>query len=181
MCEQEGANPALTAAEESENVCHLVVVVDVNGVKCRALLDTRVTGSYASAFLLDLLKIKSTRKIRRRIQTITGTLTKNIEVNNVTVSDTKASCVIPVCVTRIERGELLSLKNPNYAKMVKEYAHLKGVHMEDTDTKRMLPVHMILGANEYTRINTSGTCFCSHGCEPGQQRPGGAAGISSIS
>ena len=42
------------------------------------------------------LKIKPICKTRRRIQTITGTVTKNIEVYNVTVSDTKGNCVIPV-------------------------------------------------------------------------------------
>ena len=54
----EGA--ALTAAHVGEKVCYPVVVVKVNGVKCRAfrLLDTRSTGTYISASLVDLLKVK---------------------------------------------------------------------------------------------------------------------------
>ena len=28
--------------------------------------------------------------------------------------------------------------------------------MEETDTKELLPIHVILGANEYTKIRTAG-------------------------
>lgn len=36
--------------------------------------------------------------------------------------------------------------------MLAKYPHLRGVTMEETDTKKILPVHVILGANEYTKI-----------------------------
>ena len=94
------------------------VIVDVNGIKCRALLDTGATSSYASAYLLNHLNVKPTQRIKRRIQTITGTVNKTIEVYQISISDTKRKHVIPVCVTRIERGELLSLDNPNYANII---------------------------------------------------------------
>ena len=57
-------------------------------------------------------------------------------------------------MTRIDRAELLSVENPNYAVMISKYPHLKGVYMEDTDLKKMLPVHVILGASDYARIKT---------------------------
>ena len=41
-----------------EQVIYPVVVVDVNGVKCRALLDTGVGSSYASSAILDHLGIR---------------------------------------------------------------------------------------------------------------------------
>ena len=37
----------MTAAHVGEKVCHPVVIIKVNGVKCYALVDT---GSYISAF-----------------------------------------------------------------------------------------------------------------------------------
>ena len=150
-----GEKKAMTASTEGENVCHPVVVVKANGVKCRALLDTGATGSYASAYLLDLMKLQPKTTLKRRIQTIMGTETKNIRVYYIQVSNLKGDCEIPVCVTRVERSELLSLDNPDYPEMIKKYDHLRGVRMDDIDKKSALPVHLILGTNEYTKIKTS--------------------------
>ena len=47
---------ALTATQEGEKVCHPIVLVKLNGVICRALLDTGATASYALGYILDRLK-----------------------------------------------------------------------------------------------------------------------------
>ena len=146
----EGA--AMTAAHMGEKVCHPVVIIKVNGVKCRALLDTGATGSYISAFLVNLLKVKPSRTLTRGIKTIIGLVTKRVETYYVKICDTLEKCVLPVCVTKIEQRELLTLENPDYPEMLGRYPHLKGVRMEETDTKELLPIHVILGANEYTKI-----------------------------
>ena len=147
---------AMTAAHVGEKVCHPVVIIKVNGVKCRALLDTGATGSYISAFLVNLLKVKPSRTLTRGIKTIMGLVTKRVETYDVKICDTQEKCVLPVCVTKIEQRELLTLENPNYPEMVERYPHLKGVRMEETDTKELLPIHVILGANEYTKIKMAG-------------------------
>ena len=56
----------------------------------------------------------------------------------------------------IEERELLILENPNSPEMLKQYPHLKGVRMEETDTKELLPIHVIQGPNEYMKIKTAG-------------------------
>ena len=38
--------------------------------------------------------------------------------------------------------------------MIRKYSHLQGIEMEDKDERAMLPVHLILGASEYTKIKT---------------------------
>ena len=146
----------MTAAHVGEKVCHPVVVVKVNGVKCRALLDTGATGTYISALLVDLLKVKPARTLTRGIKTIMGLVTKRIETYDANISDTQGRFTLPVCATKIEQRELLSLENPNYPEMLKRYSHLKGVQMEETDTKKILPIHVILGTNEYTKIKMAG-------------------------
>ena len=146
----------MTAAHMGEKVCDPVVIIKVNGVKCRALLDTGATGSYISAFLVNLLKVKPSRTLTRGIKTIMGLVTKHVETYDVKLCDTQEKCVLPVCFTKIEQCELLTLENPNYPEMVERYPHLKGVRMEETDTKELLPIHVILGANEYTKIKMAG-------------------------
>ena len=57
-------------------------------------------------------------------------------------------------VTKVERGELLTLDNPKYKEMIAKFPHLKGVIMDDVTDKPELPVHLILGTSEYAKIKT---------------------------
>jgi len=94
-----------------------------------------------------------------------GLVTKRIETYDVKISDTGGSCVLPVCATKVDHKELLSLENPNYPDIIKKYPYLEGVLMEDTATKPLLPIHVILGVNEYTKIRMSG---CQRAGEMGE-------------
>ena len=145
---------ALTSTQEGEKVCHPIVLVKLNGVICRALLDTGATASYASGYILDRLNLVPSRTLTRRIQTIVGIVTKQTETYNAQVSDTKGNNTISLRVTRVDHAELLYVENPNYKEIISKYRHLKGVTMEDTDTKSLLPVHVILGASDYAKIKT---------------------------
>ena len=57
-------------------------------------------------------------------------------------------------MTKVDRRTLLSLGNPRYKELVERYDHLKEVTMDDVDEKEELPVHLILGTNEYAQIKT---------------------------
>ena len=127
----------MTATQQCKKVCHPIVLVKVNGVMCRAVLDTGATVSYASGYILDRLKLAPKGTVTRRIQTIVGEITKRIEIYELTISDTKENCVLPVQATRIDRRELLSVENPRYPELIRKYSHLSGVQMEDTDIKKL--------------------------------------------
>ena len=60
-------------------------------------------------------------------------------------------------VTKVDRDTLLSLGNPRYKDLLEQYDHVKGVTMDDVDDKEELPVHLILGTNEYAQIKTETT------------------------
>ena len=57
-------------------------------------------------------------------------------------------------VTRIDKRELLILDNPRYAEQIANHSHLIGVELQDQSLDRRLPVHIILGANQYVQIHT---------------------------
>ena len=105
---------------------------------------------------MDRLNLKPSRTLTRQIQTIVSTVSKQTETYNVDVGDTKGNNTIPLSATRVDRAELLSVENPNYKELINKYRHLKGVNIEDTDTKSPLPIHLILGASDYTNIETPG-------------------------
>lgn len=128
-----------------------VVVVEVLGVKCRALL---VGSSYASAALLDRLKIRPHQREVRQVEMMTGVVTKPVEIFKVQISSLKGDFLLETDVTLVKKRQLLSLENPRYQQVLERYDHLKGVKMDDMDTKEFLPVHFILGVCDYTILES---------------------------
>ena len=59
-----------------------------------------------------------------------------------------------VDVTKVEKRELLSLPNPKYEEIISKFEHLRGVVIEDTDEKEELPVHVIFGTSDFSKIRT---------------------------
>ena len=139
---------------ERPNVIYPVVVVEVLGVKCRALLDTGAGSSYASAALLDRLKIRPHQREVRQIEMMMGVVTKPVEIFKVQISSLKGDFLLETDVTLVNKKQLLSLENPRYQQVLERYDHLKGVKIDDMDTKDFLPVHLILGVCDYTKIKT---------------------------
>ena len=138
----------------SEQVIYPVVVVDVNGVKCRALLDTGAGSSYASSAILDHLGIRPIREEFKRIEMMLGSTSKVTGVYGVTISSLNGKFRLKTEVTKVDRGTLLSLDSPKYGEVLQKYTHLERVHMDDDDTKAELPVHIILGVSDYAKIKT---------------------------
>ena len=47
---------------------------------------------------------------------------------------------------------MVELPNPKYLELQNKYQHLKDLEINDRDPKVVLPVHIILGVNDYTKI-----------------------------
>ena len=58
-------------------------------------------------------------------------------------------------VSKVAKSVLLSIPNPGYADILSQNHRLRGVKMDDEDTKAELPIHLILGAGDYSRIKTT--------------------------
>ena len=122
-------------------VTHPVVIVEVEGVKCRALLDTGAGSSYASAALLDRIPKRPSKKEIRKIDMMLGVTTREVELSTIEIKGTSGKFSMKVEVTKVNKGELVFIDNPRYQNMIEQNPHLKGVIMEDIDQKERLPVH----------------------------------------
>ena len=92
-----------------------------------------------------------------RIEMMIQTTRQEIEVHQVEVKSLSRKFNLKTEVMKVNHGVLLTLDNPQYLDLLTQYSHLKGVVMDDTDTKQELPVHLILGTSEYTKIKTKTT------------------------
>ena len=164
---EDNQNPLLVAAGMSNvHVIYPVVVVKVEGVKCRALLDTGAGSSYASAALLDRISTSKRTKEVRKIEMLLGTSTREVELATIEIGDINGKFSMPVEVAKMDKGELRFLDNPKYGEIIAKYPHLSGVVMLDQDIKSRLPVHLIHGAGEYAKLKTDSAPKISEPGEP---------------
>lgn len=131
----------MTARGNNEGIMP-VLTVKVDGIMCRALIDTGTGSSYASARLLDLLKKKPRETKTKRVEMLMS-------------SKVSVCYQMSVKMTRVNKAGLLSIDNPNYGQLINEYPHLQGVKITDRDTKQQLPIHVVLGSGEYVRVKTA--------------------------
>ena len=136
-------------------VVYPVVLVNVNGIKTRALLDTRARSSYVSAKLINALHMKPAETQTKQIEMMLSSMTTNMEIYNVNVTPINGDFKMSVTMSKVAKPELMMLENLKYEELMEKYTHLSGVYMDDMDTKAHLPVHLVLGASEYAKIKTS--------------------------
>ena len=79
---------------------------------------------------------------------------KKTEIYQLESGDINQEFIIGIEINKLEK-EVPELPNPSYPEIQKSYNHLKDEFtIFDTDTKNKLPVHVILGAGDYTKIKT---------------------------
>ena len=142
----------LLCSTQSKAVTYPVVIVKINGVKCRALIDTGAGSCYASSTLINRIGIKPKRRESRKVEMLLHTTVRKIDIYDLELTSAVGEFQMTIEVSSVEKQALLHVKNPNYKEMVATYSHLRGVEVVDTDTKDELPIHLILGTSEYTQI-----------------------------
>ena len=150
------ANPSRVMYQPNQrNVIYSVVVVEVEGVRCRALLDTGSGNSYVTSTLMTLIKNKPIRQEIKTIEMMLHTTTEKINIYDVSITDVNKKLTMSSEVSCVDRPVLLTLPNPRYEDVIANNPYLEGVTMDDVDTKPMSPVHMILETSDYVRIKTA--------------------------
>ena len=141
-------------ATGEQSVIYPVVVLNIDGIKCRALLDTEAGSSYISAVLASHIGKRPIHKEMKQIDMMLHSTSQTIEIYDVQISKVKGDFDFSTTVNKINKSVLLSLPNPRYKQILERYPHMKHVTMEDMDRKPEVPIHIVLGASDYTRIKT---------------------------
>jgi len=141
-------------ATGEQSVIYPVVVVKVDGIKCRALLDTGAGSSYISGVLASNIGKRPIRKEIKQIDMMLHSTSQKIDIYDVQISNVKGDFAFSTMVNRVDKSVLLSLPNPRYTEIIERYPHMQEITMEDMDSKPELPIHMVLGASDYTSIKT---------------------------
>ena len=101
------------------HVTYPLVIIDIEGIKCRVLIDTGAGASYDSSTLIDQINIKPIRKQYNRIETILTSSTKSIPVYSVEIRDSDYEFKFLIEIEKLEKSVLLELPNPEYQRLRK--------------------------------------------------------------
>ena len=99
--------PMLASTESS--VTYPVVIIKVNGIICRALLDTGCGSSYASEAIIDPI-----RNEYKTIETLTNATTKKLKIHSAKVQVLKNVFSFTTELNKLESEVLLTLPNPKF-------------------------------------------------------------------
>ena len=83
-----------------------------------------------------------------------GSSTKSIPVYSVEILDIDYEFKFQTEINKLEKSVYLELPNPGYQNLQNSYQHLKDIKINDHNKKLELPVHVLFGVNDYTRIKT---------------------------
>ena len=145
-----------TAHTEGDNeVVYPVVLVQIDGIKTHALLDTGAGSSYASSSLTNALKRKPKVVKTKRIEMMLGSTTTRVEIYAVNIKSLDQKFELETEVSKVDKPELMELSNPNYADLSDKYKYLNGVKFEDHETRAQIPIHLVLGVSDYSKIKTT--------------------------
>ena len=120
-------------------------MVEVDGIKTHALLDTGAGSSYASSSLTNALKRKPKAVKTKRIEMMLGSTTTRVEIYAASIKSLDQKFELEIKMSKIDKPELMKLNNPNYAHLLERYKHLNGAKFEDPDTRTQIPIHLVLG------------------------------------
>ncbi len=141
--------------QEDQEVIYPIVLVEIDGIKTHALLDTGAGSSYASTKLIDALKKRPKEVKTKRVEMMLTSSTTRVEIYLANLKSLDGKFDMNVELSKVDKPELMTVKNPGYAKLLEKYNHLKGAKFDDRDSRPQIPVHVVLGASDYAMIKTT--------------------------
>lgn len=93
---------------------YLVVVVEVEGIKCCILLDIGVGSLYVFVVFLDRILSIGYKKEVWKIEMLLGALIREVELVIIIIFDVNRKFLMFVEVIKVDKGELFILENLKY-------------------------------------------------------------------
>ena len=89
-----------------------VLVIEVEGVKCRVLIDTGARSSYASSKLINKINKKPICRETKRVETLMHSVVKKTEIYQFEIG---------IEINKLKKEVLLKLSNPRNTKILQSF------------------------------------------------------------
>ena len=122
ICDKDPQQILVATGEGS--VIYPVVIVEVNGIKCRAFLETGAGSTCISATLAERIGKKPIRREGRRIDMMMYSTSQKVKIYHLQVASVRNDFKMMAEVTKVDKSVLLSLPNPQYERVIQQHQHL---------------------------------------------------------
>ena len=107
----------------------LLVSVNIEGIKCLALVDIGAGASYVSSTIISLINQKRNKKLIRtksnQNERLVTSSMKNIKVYWLEIKDINNEFSFKTEISKLEKRALLELPNPNYPEKQNNCQHFR--------------------------------------------------------
>ena len=136
---------------------HSTAMVEINGIQCRIMIDTGATKSYICTDLLHKLNIKPCRTEFCDIeQLFNGVVRKRVEIYKISMKSLFSDFLMEIEVNNSGKDVITHLPNYNISLLKSKYRELRNLEFSDENASgNNLPVHILLGMNDYITIKTT--------------------------
>ena len=147
----------MSSTLQNTSAIHPTLLANVEGKQVRLMIDTGASSSYICTDVITKLGLQPARKEKRCIEQMYGSMTKVVEVYNVTVKSTIGNeFKIDLECINAEKPILTHLPNPNVEQVKRKQPRLRRLNIsEEKSTGDTLPVHIMLGVADFQRIKSS--------------------------
>ena len=136
---------------------HPTLLAKVGSETVRVMFDSGAGSSYVCTEVITKLNLRPTRKEQRCIKQMFGTTRRNVEVYSVTIESLEVEGFsLEVECINTEKDVLTHLPNPCIEALKKQQCRLRRLEFSEEGTESdSIEVHIILGAADYQRVQTS--------------------------
>ena len=118
------------------------------------MLNTGAGRSYILSTIVSKLNKQPVRRDTKKIEMMFYTTNSELSIYNVTIKNLEDDFEFTIEMNAVDKDVLLNVPNPDYGTRLTKYPHLMGIKMNENQTKAILPIHVILGACDFTKIKT---------------------------
>ena len=94
------------------------------------------------------------RRVSEKIEMMLYTATSKINIYDVKIENLQSDFEFKTELNAVDKDVLLTVLNSSYKSMLSDYPHVKGVKMDEFQTKAVLPIYVLLGASDFNKIKT---------------------------
>ena len=105
----------LNTNERNTSVTYPVVIILVDGIECRALIDTRAGSSYISSAIVSKLNKQLVRRDTKKIEMM---LYSKLSIYNVTIKNLEDEFEFTTKMNAVDKNVLLNVPNPDHGTML---------------------------------------------------------------
>ena len=110
--------------------------------------------SHMSASLVNKLSKQPVRREPKKIEMMLYTATSTINIYDVKIENLQNDFQLKTELNAVDKAMLLTVPNPRCKSMLSDHHYLKDVKVDEFQTKAVSPIHVILGASDFTKIKT---------------------------